>query len=536
MAEIKEVKVPDIGGYAGVDVIEVLVKPGDIVNKEQSLIVLESDKSTIEVPSNVTGVIKEIKVSVKDKVSEGSLIALVETEDATSKEQPKQPEVQKEDKPQEKATTKQPEVAAKTTSGPVEKTIAVPDLGGVSNVDVIEVNIKVGDDIVKDQPLITLEGEKASMEIPAPFAGKIKSVSVKVGDKVSEKDAIAIVDAIESEVNNDKVVQPEVAEPKASPVAKQSESKQPDQPVAIASFSNKIVYAGPAVRRFARELGVDLTQVKGSGEKGRIQKQDVQAYVKQQLQSKQTGGGFNLAPMPEVDFAKFGEIEIKPLTKINKISGANLHRNWVQVPHITQFDEADITELEEFRKTEKHLAEAQGFKLTPLVFIMKAVVSCLKAYPRFNSSLDKSGENLVLKKYYHLGVAVDTPNGLVVAVIRDVDQKGFFDLAKELGQISEKARTKGLTPAEMQGSCFTISSLGGIGGTAFTPIVNVPDVAILGVSKSSIKPVYKDGEFVPRLMLPLSLSYDHRVIDGAEGARFSNHLVTVLSDIRNLLL
>jgi pyruvate dehydrogenase E2 component (dihydrolipoamide acetyltransferase) len=434
----------------------------------------------------------------------------------------------------------------------------VPDIGGFDSVPVIEILVKVGDSVSKDQSLVTLESDKATMEVPAPFAGVVKEIKLKVGDEVAEGSLIALIESADAAP----AVAPAPAASAPVPAA--------DQPAPVLArggvlpgnvpegdvppqtrppFDAKIVmpgdapYASPAIRAFARELGVDVSQVKGSGRGGRIQREDVSAYVKHALASGArpvqggpvaAGGGLNLLPWPKVDFAKFGEIEEKPLSRIQKISGANLARNWAMIPHVTQHEDADITELEAFRK--KLGEENKDLKVTPLVFQMKAVVAALKAFPQFNASLDETGEKLILKKYFHVGIAVDTPDGLVVPVIRDVDKKGLLDLARELGEISKKARDKKLGPADMSGGCFSISSLGGIGGTAFTPIVNAPEVAILGVSKAAMKPVWNGKEFAPRLMLPLSLSYDHRVIDGALAARFAAFLAQQLGDIRRLLL
>lgn len=431
----------------------------------------------------------------------------------------------------------------------------MPDIGGAEDVDVIDVLVKSGDKIKIDDPLITLESDKASMDVPSPFAGEVKEVSVKVGDKVSEGDLILSIKVLASEetVTEEKekaeVKKKEKEEKKEAPKKEEKEEKKAktipselefeeleEEPEELPQPSAGEVHAGPAVRRIAREFGVDLTRIKGTGEKGRILKEDVQKYVKQQLKVAESAEGFALPPLPKTDFAKFGEVETKPLTKIKKLSGSSLHRNWVSIPHVTQLGEADFTEMEAFRQEQKEIAQKKGFKLTPLVFIMKAIIGALKEYPVFNSSLDDTGENLIMKKYFHIGVAVDTPNGLVVPVIRDVDKKGFFDLAKELGAVSERARKEGLKITDMQGGCFSISSLGGIGGTAFTPIINAPEVAILGVSKSYYKPVFRENKFVPRLMLPLSLSYDHRVIDGADGARFMVYLSELLADHHALLL
>jgi pyruvate dehydrogenase E2 component (dihydrolipoamide acetyltransferase) len=428
------------------------------------------------------------------------------------------------------------ETSQKTTTPEKIKQVQIPDIGGATDVDVIEVFVKPGDKVKKEESLITLEGEKATMEIPAPFAGTVKEVKVKVGDKVSQGDLILTMETTEAATPEVKKPEEKIEPEKVTPEKKEA-AREEAATVGATQWGAQEVHAGPGVRQMARELGVDLTRVKGTGPKGRIVKDDITSFVKSELQkSKGMGAGLAIAPAPIIDFTKFGEIETKPLNKIKRFTGINVHRSWVTVPHVTQFDEADITEMEEFRQQQKAAAEAEGVKLTPLVFIMKAVIATLKEFPIFNSSLDATGENLIYKKYFHLGIAVDTPNGLVVPVIRNVDCKGMMELAKELAEISKKAREKGLTPAEMSGSCFTISSLGGIGGTAFTPIVNTPDVAILGVSKAAMKPVYKDNQFVPRLMLPLSLSYDHRVVDGADGARFIVYLAKRLSEIKTLLL
>lgn len=403
--------------------------------------------------------------------------------------------------------------------------IKVPDIGQSEAVDVIEVLVKAGDTIAVDDPIVTLESDKASMDVPSPYAGVVESVSVKVDDKVTEGSVILLLKteaSVEKPAKEEKVADKKEAEVKPAPVA--AAVKETAQPTIADNL-----HAGPAVRRLARELDLDLRQIPATGPKGRISKEDVKAYVQSRMQG--GGGGFAFPPAPQIDFAQFGPITIEPLSKIKKLSGANLHRNWVSIPHVTQFDEADITNLEAFRAEHKAEVEKQGFKLTPLVFIMKAVAATLKKMPQFNASLSADGASIVLKQYIHLGVAVDTPNGLVVPVVRDVDKKSVLELAAELASISERARNKALKTPELQGSSFSISSLGGIGGTAFTPIINAPDVAILGVSKSSYKPVYDKGSFVPRLMLPLSLSYDHRVIDGADGARFCKQLVEYIEGV-----
>ena len=425
------------------------------------------------------------------------------------------------------------------------KQVLMPDIGDSKDVPIIDIMVKAGDTVKAEQSLLTLETDKATMDVPAPFDGVVKNVSVKVGDKISEGALILLMETSTAETSAviSPTTTPAPAKEATNPVAATPVTAPAATPiVAPTGFQSSPTgkaHASPSIRHFARELGIDLTRVKGSGEKGRITKNDVQSFVKAGLAQPQDGsggGGLQISAMPVVDFSRFGAIETKPLSRIKKLSGANLHRNWVSIPHITQHDEADITEMEVFRKELGEEYSKQGIKITPLAFLLKAVVTAMQQYPNFNSSLDASGENLVLKKYFHIGVAVDTPDGLMVPVLRDVDQKGMAQLAKELGEISTKAREKKLPATAMQGGCFTISSLGGIGGTAFTPIINAPEVAILGVSRASIKPVFKEGEFVPRLMLPLSLSYDHRVIDGAEAVHFTSYLGKVLSDVRRLVL
>lgn len=549
-----EVKVPDIGDYKDVEVIEVLVNPGDSIEQEDPLITLETDKATMEIPSPVAGTVAKITVKVGDRVSKDTVIALVEVAGQEKETKPETKSATTENSSSVKADkpkAEQPKKSSKKSAAKAIKPIIIPDLGTDGAVEVIEVAISIGDNVEKDAPLVTLESDKASMDIPAECDGKITELKLKVGDKVKTGDVLGAIETAgdgESDVADEVVEQPS-AESKSystkvdTQASTQQSTKSQDLPKSVGvSTTSGSVHASPAVRRFARELGVDLTNVSGTGQKGRITKLDVSGFVKKVMQSGANpaasggGSGLNVAAMPEIDFSKFGEVETQPLSRIKKLSGSFLHRNWVTIPHVTQFDEADITELEDFRKKQKALAEKQGIKLTPLAFMMKAVVAGLKQFPLFNSSLAANGSDLIVKKYYHIGVAVDTPNGLVVPVVRDVDKKGLFQLAAELAEISVKARDGKLKATDMQGGCFSISSLGGIGGTAFTPIVNAPDVAILGVSRSVIKPVYTDGEFKPRLMLPLSLSYDHRVIDGADGARFTKFLVNQLSDIRRLLL
>jgi pyruvate dehydrogenase E2 component (dihydrolipoamide acetyltransferase) len=572
MADLKEARVPDIGSDK-VPVIEVMIKAGDRVEKEQSLITLESDKATMEVPAPFAGTVREVKVKLGDEVAEGSVIATIEADDGAAtatapstarSEAPRAAPAKAEAPVRAEAPARaEPPASAPAAGGPREA--RVPDIGS-EKVPVIEVLVKVGDTVAKDQSLITLESDKATMEVPAPFAGTVREIKLKVGDEVSEGDVIALVESAEAAPAP--APAPAAAPATGLPIAGGG-PKLEDKPAPVAGrgvlpgsvpegdvppqarppLDARVVmpgdapYASPAIRAFARELGVDIQQVKGSGRGGRIQREDVSAYVKHAFASGVrpvqgapvgTGGGLSLLPWPKVDFAKFGPIEEKPLSRIQKISGANLARNWAMIPHVTQHEDADITELEAFRK--KLGEENKELKVTPLVFQIKAVVAALKAFPQFNASLDETGEKLILKKYFHIGIAVDTPDGLVVPVLRDCDRKGLLDLARELGEISKKAREKKLGPAEMSGGCFSISSLGGIGGTAFTPIVNAPEVAILGVSKAAIKPVWNGKEFAPRLMLPLSLSYDHRVIDGALAARFAAFLATQLGDIRRLLL
>jgi len=433
------------------------------------------------------------------------------------------------------------------------KNIPVPDIGDFDGVEVIEILVAAGDSINVEDPIVSLESDKAAMEIPSPFAGTVKEVKISLGDKVSEGDILITIeasDAADSEAATEQATaeqapaeaaaaEPAKTEPAAAPApVKQAASprRSPTASITIDEDAFSKAHASPSVRKFARELGADLSQMKGSGAKGRILKEDVKAWVKQALAKDSQGGGLGIEPIPEIDYSQFGDIDIQPLSRINKLTGKFLHRNWLTVPHVTQFDEADITELEKFRKQLNKENEKEGIRITVLVFLMKALVSALKEFPRFNSSLDHTGENLILKQYINIGVAMDTADGLVVPVIRDCDRKTLIELASELIATSKRARDKKLSPSDMSGGCITISSLGGIGGTAFTPIVNAPEVAILGVSRSSIKPVYKDEEFVPRLMLPLSLSYDHRVIDGADAARFTSYLSKVLSDTRRLLL
>ncbi|HGY8539695.1 TPA: pyruvate dehydrogenase complex dihydrolipoyllysine-residue acetyltransferase [Escherichia coli] len=524
-AAAKDVNVPDIGSDE-VEVTEILVKVGDKVEAEQSLITVEGDKASMEVPAPFAGTVKEIKVNVGDKVSTGSLIMIFEVAGEAGAAAPAAK--------QEAAPAAAPAPAAGV------KEVNVPDIGG-DEVEVTEVMVKVGDKVAAEQSLITVEGDKASMEVPAPFAGVVKELKVNVGDKVKTGSLIMIFEVEGAAPAKQEAAAPAPAAkaeaPAAAPAAK-AEGKSEF------AENDAYVHATPLIRRLAREFGVNLAKVKGTGRKGRILREDVQAYVKEAIKRAEaapaaTGGGIpGMLPWPKVDFSKFGEIEEVELGRIQKISGANLSRNWVMIPHVTHFDKTDITELEAFRKQQNEEAAKRKLdvKITPVVFIMKAVAAALEQMPRFNSSLSEDGQRLTLKKYINIGVAVDTPNGLVVPVFKDVNKKGIIELSRELMTISKKARDGKLTAGEMQGGCFTISSIGGLGTTHFAPIVNAPEVAILGVSKSAMEPVWNGKEFVPRLMLPISLSFDHRVIDGADGARFITIINNTLSDIRRLVM
>ena len=529
-AQVVDVNVPDIGSDE-VNVTDVMVNVGDRVEVDQSIINVEGDKASMEVPAPVAGIVKEIIIKAGDKVSTGTLIMRFEVAGSASASAP--------------AASAPAAAPAAPVAGGV-KEVNVPDIGG-DEVNVTEIMVKVGDSITEEQSLITVEGDKASMEVPAPFAGVVKEILVKAGDKVSTGSLIMKFEVAGAAPVAAAAPQAAASAPTAAPAA------VPSAPAATASDADvtsakSFAHATPVIRRLAREFGVNLDKVKGTGRKGRILKEDVQAYVKAAVKALESGSsattgaangaGLGLLPWPKVDFSKFGEIEEVELSRINKISGANLHRNWVMIPHVTHFDKADITELEAFRKEQNALAEKQklGVKITPVVFIMKAVAKALEAYPRFNSSITEDAQRLILKKYINIGVAVDTPNGLVVPVFKDVNKKGIIELSRELAEVSKKARDGKLTASDMQGGCFTISSIGGLGTTHFAPIVNAPEVAILGVSKSSMEPVWNGKDFAPRLILPISLSFDHRVIDGADGARFISYIGSVLADLRRLIM
>ncbi|PMO30474.1 pyruvate dehydrogenase complex dihydrolipoyllysine-residue acetyltransferase [Vibrio breoganii] len=535
-SELKEVHVPDIGGDE-VEVTEIMVAVGDTVEEEQSLLTVEGDKASMEVPAPFAGTVKEIKIASGDSVSTGSLVMVFEVAGTpvAGSGAPAAPA------PVASAPVAAP-AAASAAGTPERQEVNVPDIGG-DEVEVTEIMVSVGDSVEEEQSLITVEGDKASMEVPAPFGGTVKEIKITEGDSVTTGSLIMVFETVGGGAAAPAAAAPApVAAAAAAPAAAQAPATKGDF-----QENHEYAHASPVVRRLAREFGVNLSKVKGTGRKNRILKDDVQNFVKDALKRLESGAGasgkgdgsaLGLLPWPKVDFSKFGDTEVQKLSKIKKISGANLHRNWVMIPHVTQWDNADITELEKFRK-EQNAFEAKkdsGIKITPLVFILKAVAKALEEFPSFNSSLSEDGASIILKKYVNVGIAVDTPNGLVVPVFKDVNKKGIYELSAELAAISKKARSGKLTAADMQGGCFTISSLGGIGGTAFTPIVNAPEVGILGVSKSEMKPVWNGSEFTPRLMLPLSLSYDHRVIDGAEGARFITFLNQCLSDIRRLVM
>lgn len=561
-----DIKVPDIGDFDAVGVIELLVKPGDTVKAEQSLITVESDKASMEIPSSHAGVVKEVKVKIGDQVSEGSVIVVVEAEGEGA--QPATAPAAKADAPAPApATASAPAPAAPApapaAAGPID--VKVPDIGDFKDVAVIELLVKPGDTVKEEQSLFTVESDKASMEIPSPAAGVVKELKIKIGDKVNVGDLVAVLEGAagapsaapaaapvdrpapqsEPDTRAPRQLPAEEAAPQAGATAASAPAPAPHAPGAAPIG---LPHASPSVRKFARELGVPLEEIKGSGPKGRITQEDVQAFTRQVMaggvQTKAqaakapagggSGVGMDLLPWPKVDFSKFGGVERKDLSRIKKISGANLHRNWVMIPHVTNNDEADITELEAFRVSTNKENEKSGVKVTMLAFVIKAVVAALKKFPEFNTSLD--GDTLVYKQYFHIGFAADTPNGLVVPVLKDADKKGILQISQEMGELAKKARDGKLGAADMQGGCFSISSLGGIGGTHFTPIINAPEVAILGLSKGQMKPVWDGKQFVPRLVLPLSLSYDHRVIDGASAARFNAYLGQVLADYRRILL
>jgi len=546
----QEIKVPDLGGADEVEIIEIIVSEGDSVEEEDPILTVESDKASVELPAPAAGKITKITVKVGDKVKEGDVIGMLSASgDAGGSDDAEadKPEEKAEEKSEARSEDSKPAPKKKKSGGSRTEVVKVPSLDGFDDVPVIEINVAEGDTIGEDDPLVTVESDKATMEIPSPYAGKVGKILVKEGDKLSEG-----VDLLEMTIEDDGEDEDEAPDSGDSAQAESRESKpekkdskpeaapQPQGSTYEPPAPGTKVHAGPAVRKLARELGADLTRVKGSGPKGRIIKDDVHAYVKSQLQQAQQGGGVAVGSgIPGVklpDFSQFGEVEREGMSRMMAATATNMQRSWLNVPHVTQFDDADITEMEAFRKGQKAAGEKRGVKMTPLPFLLKACAAALAELPQFNVSLDMERKEVVRKKYIHIGIAVDTPHGLMVPVIRDVDQKGLWELAAESAELAQKARDKQLKPAEMQGACFTITSLGGIGGTAFTPIVNTPEVAILGVSRASMKPVWDGKEFQPRLMLPLSLSYDHRAVNGADAARFTNLLTQLLGDIRTLLL
>ncbi|MGA0928894.1 MAG: dihydrolipoyllysine-residue acetyltransferase [bacterium] len=543
MSTIKEIKVPDIGDFSDVEIIEILVKPGDSLKAEDSVMTLESDKATMDVPCPEDGQVAELLVKVGDRVSEGT--SILKLQPAGASQSVPTEEIQAPTPSASTPTTDPTPAPVPVASASVE--VIVPDIGDFQDVEIIEVFVKPGDAVNVEDPLITLESDKATMEVPSSDAGTIETVLVKVGDRVSAGTAVVRLSTsggVATAPSVPAASTPEVAKADSAPTPAQAASTSSvAEPSKIDEAAFRKAHASPSVRKFARELGVDLSKLSGSGRKNRITKEDVQNYVKQAVTKAEAGvattpaaSGSGIPAMPEVDFSKFGEIETQDLPRIKKISGKNLHRVWLNIPAVTHHDEVDITNLEDFRKELKDEAAKQGVRITLLAFIMKALAANLKQFPTFNSSLTPDGERLILKKYFHIGVAVDTPNGLVVPVIRDVDKKSVYDLALDLGEMSIKARDGKLKSQDMQGGSMTISSLGGIGGTAFTPLVNAPEVAILGLTRSRMQPVWNGKEFIPRLMQPVDVSYDHRVIDGAEAARFVASLGKYLTDIRRVLL
>lgn len=539
MSAIEDVKVPNIGDFSEVEVIEVLVKVGDTVAVDDSLITLETEKASMEIPSPDAGIIESILIKAGDKISEGDVIFKIKKN--TSKLEDAQTDTQASPVMRDESKSVEPEPSHsedKIDSSIPQSSdsihiVSVPETDDFKDVTVIEILVNPGDTLEKDQSLIAVESEKASLELPSPVSGIVEEIFVNVGQKANAGEKILSIRVQSKET----VVKPAVQKKAPQELETVKPTTLSEDRPSFDTQQASSAHAGPASRKLARVLGVDLTQVRGSGLKGRVLTQDIEKYVKDYLQKKPektTGSG--IPSIPEQDFSQFGDTEEKPLSRIKKLTARNMSRNWLNIPHVTQFDDADITELENFRKENKQAAQENGISLTPLSFIIKAVVSALKEFEQFNASLSGDGERLIYKRYYHIGVAVDTPNGLLVPVIKNADQKGLFEIAKEIGLLSMKAKKGELKAAEMQGNTFTISSLGIMGGMQFTPIINAPDVAILGVSRLDTKPVWKDGQFVPRKMLPLALSYDHRVIDGVEGAKFMAHICSKLQDIRKLLL
>lgn len=548
MSALEDIRVPNIGDFQGVEVIELLVKVGDVLAAEDPLLTLETEKATMDIPCPMAGVVDAILVKAGDKVSQGDVILKLKAtanEGENAQKEAQKDEIKIQASSASVAAEQQPQSVSVSQTGVSKRSIIIslPQADDFKDVTVIEILVKPGDEITKDQSIIALESEKASLELPSQEAGVIEEIFVKVGDKANPGTKILkILATIEASTTPLQKTSTVVAstEKIVAPVTQQAAQVTKQVYSAVVSIQSGAAsgggHAGPATRKLARVLGVDLSKVSGSGHKGRITTQDIEQYVKAYLQKQPESTGTGIPPIPAQDFSQFGEIELKSLSRIKKLTARNMSRNWLNIPHVTQFDEADITELEKFRKGNKQAAQDRGINLTPVSFIIKAVVSALKTFPQFNASLSENSEELVYKKYFNIGVAVDTPNGLLVPVLKDVDAKGLFEIAKEIGELSEKARNGELKAAEMQGNTFTITSLGNLGGTQFTPIINAPDVAILGVSRLSTKAVWLNEQFVPRQLLPLALSYDHRVIDGVEGAKFMAHICSKLQDIRKLLL
>lgn len=555
---LEKLTIPDLGDSEAVEVIEVLVSPGDDIQENDSLVVLETDKAAMEIPATSAGTVKEVLVKVGDTVSQGDEIVVLETAARASDEtvEAKEPEAKSEVKTEAKETEAESvatEAVAETTESVVED-VVVPDLGTDDAVEVIDILVAVGDEVNADDGLITLETDKAAMDVPAPFAGKITDIKISVGDKVSTG---SVIMSAETAAAPKATVATEASKPAQTKTeSRQDDNKEPaatapstssslsneakSAPPSANSKDNSEVYAGPAVRKLARQLGVDLTQVNGTGTKNRILKEDVHAFVKNLMQgggaSVAAGGAFSLPTIKDIDFSQFGDIEEVEMTKLHQVTSRNMAQNWLTVPHVTQFEEADVTELEEFRAAQRTLSEKKGIKLSPLPFIVKACARALQEFPQFNVSLHSSGTKYIQKKYIHIGVAVATPAGLMVPVVKNVDQKSVWEIAAEIAELSNLAKERKLTKELMEGGCFTVSSLGNLGGVGFTPIVNAPEVAILGVSKTVVKPVWMNNEFVPRKILPFSLSYDHRAVNGVDGGLFCNYLNGLLSDIRLMVL
>ncbi len=543
---VEIIKIPDLGETKDVEVIEILVKEGQSVQENDSLLVLESDKAAMEIPAPKSGVIKKMLIKLGDQVNAGDPFVELETAGAAA-EAPKPAAAAAPSAEPAKKSEPAPAPAAPASAEKRVELVRIPDIGGDNDVEVIEVHVKVGDSISKEDALVTLESDKAAMEVPSPLAGVVTALKLKVGDKVGKDSPVLEIEvsggaaapaAAPAAATADVKTQPASA-PTPAPAAPALAQKQAAFAEAAAARDDSKVYAGPAVRKLARELGVDLTLVQGTGSKGRIQKDDLHNYVKARLQAPVTAavsGGAGIPAVPDIDFSQFGDVEQVPMSKLHKVTAANMHRNWLNVPAVAQFNEADVTDLEDFRNAQRKESEKRGIKLTPLPFLLKACAKVLQEYKQFNVSLHSSGEYLIQKKYIHIGVAVATEAGLVVPVLRNVDQKSIWELAAELTEMTNKAKQRRLTKEDMQGACFTISSLGAIGGTGFTPIVNAPEVAILGVSKTQIKPVYINNQFVPRQMLPFSLCYDHRAVNGVDAGNFATRLAEILSDIRLLMM